>query len=1137
MPPEAQDVLAGEALRADEAARTAALDTAGSFLLRAPAGSGKTTVLTRRFLALLATVDEPEQVLAITFTRKAAAEMRTRVLEALRRAAAGAATGHLEAPQALAAWQRDQARGWNLLGVPARLRIMTIDALCQSLCAQLPIATRNGLQLEVAPDARPLYAAAAQRLLERALREPELVGAAQLLFARLDNDWARLGELLALMLAQRAHWLPPVLQDDRAAGAAREATGATDLGQRVASSLRALIAGRLDAALAAWPPPLLERGARLAAHAARTLERPFAPGPLRADPADLPRWRALCMLCLTQDGNWRRRWDKNLGFTTGHADEKAAVAEWVAELARVPGSQALIEELLALPDAQIPAEDAQALQALSLLLRQAAAELQLEFAEQGRVDFVAIAGAARAGLTEQGQPTDLALRVGHAIRHLLVDEFQDTSFDQFELLRALTAGWEPGDGRTLFAVGDPMQSIYQFREAEVGLFLSARDEGIGALRPRSLQLRCNFRSAPPLIDWVNTLCARIFPPRDDPRLAAIRYLPALAARGDLAGGVSVHPLPPGDRASVDAAEAASIVELVRARRAQSADQSIAVLVQARAHAVPIAAALQAAGIPVRGVRLEPLLERAVARDLGALARALQHAGDRTAWLALLHGPCCGLGLAQLQELCEGQEATAWELINDAARVARLSGDAAARLARVRAALAPALEGAERALPLWQRLDRAWLRLGGPAACLEERDLADAQEFIQALAADPQAEKLAGDAFDAFADQLYASPPAVAGAVDILTMHGAKGLEWDVVIVPATGRAPRGDREPLLNWLKLPGSGAGTELLLAPISAVGSSGERTLGAYIKLLRSKRAQLERARLLYVAATRARRELHWFGAARVGADGAIVPRAGTPLALLWPSVAAQFGQVPAPPAPGVPAAPGTPAAPLTPREPAAPRAQPFAGWQLPADWAPPALPPAVTTERLQHSLRDTGAQPEYAWVGMAARAVGTIVHAELQRLSQLAPLPAAPDVGAGDYQAWLAELGVEAAEREAAARDVVDALAATLRDPRGRWLLGSTHAAAHSELRLSGIHEGRVVNVIVDRLLVEADGARWIVDYKTSRHEGGELEAFLLQEEERHRPQLQRYAVLARALAPGPVRAALYFPLLGAFREVAV
>jgi ATP-dependent helicase/nuclease subunit A len=1123
MIPEAALEQGAAALRADESARVAALDTRGSFLLQAPAGSGKTTVLTCRLLALLATVDEPEEVLAITFTRKAAAEMRNRVLEALQQAASGTASDRLEAPHAQAAWQRDQERGWNLTATPARLRIMTIDAFCQSLCAQLPIATRSGLRLEIAPNAQPLYSAAARRVLERSLRDAQLVDAAQLLFARVDNDWARLEELLVLMLAQRAHWLPRVLVADAADGGA-------GLEARVASSLRSVIAGRLGAALAVLPAPLLARGTALASHAARTLGLPFAAGPLRADPADLARWRLLCGLCVTRAGEWRRKWNKNNGFPPEHKREKGEVAEWVAALADLPGLQATVNELLALPDEQIPAADNQALRALSLMLRHAAAELQLEFAAQGRVDFAAIASAARGGLTEHGQPTDLALRCGNAIRHVLIDEFQDTSFDQFELLLALTAGWEPGDGRTLFAVGDPMQSIYQFREAEVGLFLRARDQGVGALRLTTLQLRCNFRSAPPVIGWVNELCARIFPARDDPRLAAIRYLPSLAAKRELPGGVHVHPMPDAD----PLVEAAAIVALIQDRRARATGLRVAVLVQARAHAVPIAAALQTAGIPVRGLRLEPLRERAVARDLGALARALQHPGDRSAWLALLHAPCCGLSLAQLQEFCEDQTATPWELINDEARLVRLPGDTSLRLARLRAALMPALAGTERAVPLWQRLDRAWLRLGGPAACIEDRDLLDAQEFIQALAADPAAETLAGNAFDEFASELYAAPSAADGAVEILTMHGAKGLEWDLVIVPGIGRQQRGDREPLLNWLELPGSGAGTELLLAPISMAGSRTAGTLAGYIKVLRRARGQLERARLLYVAATRAIHELHWFGAAPVDSDGEPAPRAATPLALLWPSVGPQFQRTAAH-ATGAAHAPARTGA--TDVEAAPPAVAPLFQWQLPANWVPPTLPAAVAVERLQLSLRETDAQPEYMWVGMAARAVGTIVHAELQRLAQLKSLPHAPDLAPTDYMAWLAELGVEPAEREAAAQRILAALGSTLHDPRGRWLLDSMHTAAYSELRLSGLHAGRVVNVIVDRLLVEADGGRWVIDYKTSSHEGGELEQFLRQQEERYRPQLQRYVQLARALAPGTVRAALYFPLLGAFREVDV
>ncbi|HEV7431578.1 MAG TPA: 3'-5' exonuclease, partial [Steroidobacteraceae bacterium] len=623
------------------------------------------------------------------------------------------------------------------------------------------------------------------------------------------------------------------------------------------------------------------------------------------------------------------------------------------------------------------------------------------------------------------------------------------------------------------------------------------------------------------ISWVNEYGAAAFPRHDDARLAAIRYLPALSAREDIEGAVTVHPSFGGDAA----AEAREIAALIGTCRERDPTATVAVLVNSRQHAAPIVAALQAKGVAIRGVRLEPLRERPVVRDLCALARALQHLGDRTAWLALLHAPQCGLTLAQLQALAESQSATLWELVCAAAGEARLDADARSRLARVSAALAPALLGSERALPLWQRVHRAWLRLGGPAAYEEERDLLDAQEFLQALAIEPHPERLAGDAFDEFSAELYAAPSsaAVKGVVEILTLHGAKGLEWDVVIVPGIGRAQRSDREPLLHWLDLPTTAGESELLLSPISAQGARGARTLANYIRRLRKERARLEKARVLYVAATRARRQLHWFGALPAGSEGELAPRKDTLLAILWPTIAQSFRHLQreptAPPAPCMTSAQAT--APLQ--------------WRLAADWAPQDLPAPVHATRLELSLREAAVEPEYLWVGLSARAVGTIVHAELQRLALRPQLPASADAGPESYYGWLAELGVEPSERGAAALRIHEALSKTLRDPRGRWLLGNEHREVHSEWRLTGRHAGRIVNVIIDRMLIDAQGERWLVDYKTSSHEGGDLEGFLLQEAERYGSQLQRYAALVAQISPGPVRAALYFPLLGKFREI--
>jgi ATP-dependent exoDNAse (exonuclease V) beta subunit len=118
------------------------------------------------------------------------------------------------------------------------------------------------------------------------------------------------------------------------------------------------------------------------------------------------------------------------------------------------------------------------------------------------------------------------------------------------------------------------------------------------------------------------------------------------------------------------------------------------------------------------------------------------------------------------------------------------------------------------------------------------------------------------------------------------------------------------------------------------------------------------------------------------------------------------------------------------------------------------------------------------------------------------------------------------------EGAAR-VAAILERTLADERGRRLLGP-HKDAQSELRLTGVGKAGIVNVIVDRTFVDAEGTRWIVDYKTGTHEGADVEAFLDREQERYRKQLEQYAALMRGIDSRPIRLGLYFPLLGGWRE---
>jgi ATP-dependent exoDNAse (exonuclease V) beta subunit len=176
------------------------------------------------------------------------------------------------------------------------------------------------------------------------------------------------------------------------------------------------------------------------------------------------------------------------------------------------------------------------------------------------------------------------------------------------------------------------------------------------------------------------------------------------------------------------------------------------------------------------------------------------------------------------------------------------------------------------------------------------------------------------------------------------------------------------------------------------------------------------------------------------------------------------------------------------------------------------------------------------EFSWVGETARHVGSVVHRWLQRIAEdhLAGWDA-KRVGAlrKTIRDELVACGLPADAVEAAAERVAATLAQTLADERGRWLLGPRDAA-ESELRLTGATSDGIVNIIMDRTFVDERDVRWIVDYKTGGHEGGDIDAFLDREQERYRPQLERYAALMRARDNRPVRLGLYFPLLGGWRE---
>jgi ATP-dependent helicase/nuclease subunit A len=672
---------------ADLAVREQALDPARSFIVEAPAGSGKTELLTRRYLRLLACVKAPEEILAITFTRKAAAEMRMRVLKAL---ALAANATQPDQPMEHALWQLaravrdvDAKQGWHLLSHPSRLRIMTIDALNSSLAKQLPILAGTGAALNIARDTQVLYAEVVLRLIERLASRDAASDILARLLRHLDNRYELLESLLSQELARREHWLDlGLLRFDM-----------PTLREHLECALSEMVAHELTLVTALVPTDARQELIALSTHAAAVLNGMGEESPITAcdSLSNLPvasadalmQWRGIAELLLTKEGEWRKKPNKNQGFPPDDKPSKQRVEALLARLQREAELPMALHRTRQLPEARYSEAQWQTLTDLLNVLKLAIGELEVVMRERGEADYVANAIAARRALGSVNEPTDLAMRLDYRLQHLLVDEFQDTSRGQVELLALLTAGWSDGDGRTLFCVGDPMQSIYRFRHADVGLFLNLKRHGLNQLRLTPLRLTVNFRSTKPILEWVNRIFAHALPQFDDPERGAVAFTASEShASAANTGGVFVHGIV-GDKPSARAEEAKQLALLIKQTRYERPDATIAVLVSSRLHLHWIIRELHSQGIAFQAVEIDPLAKRPAIQDLIALTRAIVHLADRSAWLAVLRAPWCGLSLADLNSLCaldETERVTLWSRIDS--DVSPLSADGQQRVAKL-----------------------------------------------------------------------------------------------------------------------------------------------------------------------------------------------------------------------------------------------------------------------------------------------------------------------------------------------------------------------------------------------------------------------------------------------------------------------
>ena len=808
-----------------------------------------------------------------------------------------------------------------------------------------------------------------------------------------------------------------------------------------------------------------------------------------ADAASLPAWQRLADSLLTGAGSWRK--PGGLRADTGFPADQPASRDAKAllpEFSDNGDAQALLA-LRALP-AAYPPEAAALAGALSTVLLAACSELKLVFAQHQQADYSELALAALQALAQP--ESGAAERQDARLTHLLVDEMQDTSAAQIRLLTLLTGAWQAEDGRSLFLVGDPQQSIYLFRQARVELFQDILEQGcLGDLPLKVLTLTRNFRSRPALVEWCNRTLATSFARRASP----VAYAASEATRpADPAAGVGWHRC-----ADVDE-EARQACALIARYREQQPAARIGVLARSRGHLQPLIRELKRARLSYAAQDLDPLATTPAARNYLACTLALRHPADQLQWLRLLRAT--GLSWADLDRLAAAAPDALWsQRVHGEAPA--ISAEGLARLAVLRERLTTI----ERDPALRADLPRAAASLHaglGLRRALTAREEADVLRLEALLTAHCRGGQLDDEqALHRAISRLYAG--AAPAELELMTVHKSKGLEFDIVVLIACNAGLRRGDSPLLRHRR-----HGQDWLLAARPPADQPEDGDAARIYALLQASARQAEAGealRLLYVASTRARErlELFWSPAARVDARSfaALLAEAEPELELT-----------------GDTASPGPDW--QTVRHPRLPLTELHAG-DTSAAWRPPPLRQSQPSQ-LAGAQRDR-AESGLDWPRIEASLIGTALH---ELLEFLADRPAAdwPAFSAllPPLRAGLARRGLPA-DRLPAALTQIEQLAGHVLSGWGRYLL-APKPWARNEYPLAGFADGTWQSAVIDRCFTDERGQQWVLDYKSNAAPAGDRDAWAQELCAHYDEQLQNYCrLLSAQQADRPVGALIY------------
>ncbi|MEE8056354.1 MAG: UvrD-helicase domain-containing protein [Pseudomonadales bacterium] len=1087
-------------LPTDQISRDVAVDPQHSVIVKAPAGSGKTGVLILRFLNCLAVSLKPEEVVAITFTNKASNEIRERVMNALIFAATDNYPTERHEQKVFDAARkvlaRDEELGWNIIQSPSRLRIVTFDKHAASMARMLPIMSGiGGGQIEELPGR--IYRQAVIELfstLEDDSAPESLKAALEYVLSHAKNQIERVADQLNILLSKREQWVFDLLSMD-----AEEAGGI--ITEHVRGKLEELINELNGVSISGFFP--LVRKASVGQEKlswANSIPDFIA----KADQGSLDTLRHVAGILLTQKGTFRCKLTAREGFPAKDATAILANA-WLTNLKESPDAEAverMLNELLVLPDVILPDAVNDYASSFIIVLKFLLAHLKVVFDREGKIDFQEMAFRAVSALGDDDTAIGDALLKEDRICHLLVDEMQDTSLLQYRVLEILCGAWGNDDGKSLFLCGDSQQSIYRFRNANVGNFIDLSQKGhFAGLPMKEVRLTNNFRSLFENVQWVNDTFSTVMDKDDDVEVGEVSYSPAEAFLGS-GGNVHVHPFMGAGYND----EAQCVLEVIQDALTADAQQSIAVLVRGRTHLKEILPLLKEKGITFCGQDIDTVSDRDSVSQVLSIVRAMHHPADDVSWMSILRAPFVGLSWAECLVMSQ-HKGLLFDAITNHQLVDGLSADGKQSIAKLAAVLNNInLSGRKGDLAYTSK--QLWFGLGGPA-CVDEAEYSDIERVFDLLS-DFQSTNTVFDIdiFNEHVSRLFATPKP--GVVQIMTIHKSKGLEFDTVIVPGLGRSSGSDDKPLFLWRRFVD---GFAIAPKPLKDIDLATKR-LYDYFSSLNSREQAAENKRLLYVATTRAKKTLHLLATIK---SNSAAPQSNSLLRFLWPVLATHFDSAKA--------------------------------CEVVEDLFDPAIPSIIRLPDInmhsnivvgysaaagRASMPQESAEVDDKEVSsnMCERVIGIVYHRVLEFIAKSG---LNCDIGAlsSRVRSQLKRQGYPGTEIETGISTVIELITRTLNSPHGKWIMTPRHTTKN-ECAIQSYIGGRWQRLVMDRVFLE-DNTVWVIDYKTAQgHKEMKAPAFIRGEKERYREKMMQYRDAVKLVHPDlQVKVALYFP---AFDELA-